>query len=673
MSTSEFTGGSRRLPSRPNLEYLRSQAKRKLAEIRRENPDVKLHEAQLQLAREYGFASWRALKSHLDSLARASKASEPLTVLGRLRQALGNPGNPFELEVLLKADPALVHSHPWSPDWEGTALEGIANRCVWHRPRMHEMAKLLVAAGASADLPLLARCGLRDAVSERLNREPQLLNEPDPQGGTALYRAACVYGAFPEGGEVVDLLLSLGAEVDIWTACTLGMVEVVAHTLHADPTQANTSDPQGMKPLHWACRNRSNHRNETAIVELLCRTRADLAAENPTEEHMQPLHHCGEWMTLPETAAVLLEHGADLNAIARGSNMTPLDYAISRGRHPMIAFLTERGARRSPGSDDRSRQFLQLISHGEEDAVQRTLLADPELINRKGPHPMWGGEPQPLHVAIERNHAGIFCRLLDGGADVDGKDATYDGWSPLLLALHHRRNDMRDCLLARGARIGLPEALLLEDDDRLGEILSNNPAVIHETMPSLASVIRFARTMPALKLLIEMGAPLGQRDRYGATPVESIAIAGGQYRSLVEYLVQEKAPAPAWVFASLGMLSQLRKIARHNREAVQSVRTATAAIESGQAAIVAWLLREGLSPKARAEDGSRGTLLHSAAWAGNREIAKMLIEAGANPNAVDEEYRTTPVIWAETALERLGRENCRTVIEYLQTVSKAAR
>lgn len=669
MSTSESFRGSQRLPSRPNLEYLRSQAKRTLAGLRRENPDAKLHEAQLHLAREYGFSSWRALKSHLDSLASASKAAGPLTVLERFRQALRNPGNPFELEALLAADPSLVHAHPWSPGWEGTALEGIAGRCVWHRPRMHEMAKLLVAAGATASLPLLARCGMRDAVWERLEREPHLLNEPDDQGCTALYRAACVYGVFPEGGEVVDLLLSRGARVDLWTACTLGLLDVVLRELTANPGKANASDPEGMKPLHWACRNRSNHRNETAIVELLCQAKADLEAENLTEEHMRPLHHCGEWMCLPETAAILLKHGADRDAIARGSGMTPLDYAISRGRHPMIAFLTEQGARRSPGSDDRPRQFLQLISRGDAGAVRETLQKAPELLNQRGPHPMWGGEPQPLQVAIERNHGEIFEFLLEAGADVDGRDASYDGWSPLMLALHHRRVKMRDRLLARGARIGLAEALLLEDDARVAEILANDPAVIREPMPSLASPVRFARTIVALQRLMALGAPLGQRDRYGATPVESIAIAGGQYRPLVEFLVREKAPAPAWVYASLGMLPQLRRIARYDGLAVRSSKTVNAAIESGHPHIVAWLLRGGVSPDARAEEGSRGTLLHSAAWAGNLEIVRLLIEAGADPEAVDGEYRTTPLIWAETALERLGRENCRAVIDYLQTFS----
>jgi hypothetical protein len=32
------------------------------------NPDAKLAEAQFEIAKRYGFSSWRALKEHLDSL-----------------------------------------------------------------------------------------------------------------------------------------------------------------------------------------------------------------------------------------------------------------------------------------------------------------------------------------------------------------------------------------------------------------------------------------------------------------------------------------------------------------------------------------------------------------------------------------------------------------------------
>jgi hypothetical protein len=49
------------LPDAPNLDWLRKQAKRRLLELREENPNAQLSDAHFDLARQYGFSSWRAL------------------------------------------------------------------------------------------------------------------------------------------------------------------------------------------------------------------------------------------------------------------------------------------------------------------------------------------------------------------------------------------------------------------------------------------------------------------------------------------------------------------------------------------------------------------------------------------------------------------------------------
>src|SRR5438874_11064071 len=63
------------LPAHPALEHLRKLAKRRLKEMRAANPRAQLAQAQLALARDYGFASWRKLKAHVESL-RSLKASD---------------------------------------------------------------------------------------------------------------------------------------------------------------------------------------------------------------------------------------------------------------------------------------------------------------------------------------------------------------------------------------------------------------------------------------------------------------------------------------------------------------------------------------------------------------------------------------------------------------------
>jgi predicted enzyme related to lactoylglutathione lyase len=65
-----------KLPERPSLEYLRKLAKNRLAELRRTDPEARLAMALLQVAREHGFPSWRALKAQLDR-QRAKKIASP--------------------------------------------------------------------------------------------------------------------------------------------------------------------------------------------------------------------------------------------------------------------------------------------------------------------------------------------------------------------------------------------------------------------------------------------------------------------------------------------------------------------------------------------------------------------------------------------------------------------
>src|SRR5436190_21393542 len=57
------------LPSRPNLSHLRKLAKKALSEARTRGINTQLAAVQLAVAREYGFASWRKLKSHVESVA----------------------------------------------------------------------------------------------------------------------------------------------------------------------------------------------------------------------------------------------------------------------------------------------------------------------------------------------------------------------------------------------------------------------------------------------------------------------------------------------------------------------------------------------------------------------------------------------------------------------------
>src|SRR5262245_31729764 len=94
------------LPENPNLDWLRKQAKRRLETLRETQPTAKLADAQFELAKQYGFASWRALKAHVDSL----------TLDGQLFEATKH-GDLARLTALLEEHPDKLHARSRPYEW----------------------------------------------------------------------------------------------------------------------------------------------------------------------------------------------------------------------------------------------------------------------------------------------------------------------------------------------------------------------------------------------------------------------------------------------------------------------------------------------------------------------------------------------------------------------------
>ncbi len=309
--------------------------------------------------------------------------------------------------------------------------------------------------------------------------------------------------------------------------------------------------------------------------------------------------------------------------------------------------------------------LLQLVGAGRIDEVRAKLDADPSLVNGIGAHPFWGGRPQPLHVAIETGREPMVALLLDRGADVDGVNDQYDGWSPLMLAMNRDRAGIRQELLRRGARVGLAEALMMGDDSLVATILAGG---LPHLVPNRGSWIAFARTIPAIDALIAAGAQPDQPDHWGARPVEALSKLGDAGKPLVRHLMALGVPATPADFARTGDLDELERVGQRDRNLLKEDGVMMAAVSSRHLELARWLLKHGGSPNARAADQSRHTALHSAAWNGDLPMVTLLVEAGARLDTLDDEYNAPPIGWAETAVEVTGNEACNEVATYLRRV-----
>ncbi len=309
-------------------------------------------------------------------------------------------------------------------------------------------------------------------------------------------------------------------------------------------------------------------------------------------------------------------------------------------------------------------RFLRAVGTGHLDEVREMLAALPSLVNAVGPHPFWGGRPQALHVAIESNRRDIFELLLDRGAGVDGSNEWYDEWSPLMLAIQRDRPEMRDALLSRGARVGLTEALMLGDDRRVEEMLRDGSLPDHA--PGGGPILAFARTPFAMDRLIALGAPTAGAEVGAPSAARALGQLGASGRPLVERLQAHGAPVDPEVYARMGDAATLERLVAADPAVARSDAVIIAAVESGEYDLVRWLLERGAPVNARAEEGSRHTPLHAAAWAGDMAMVELLVEAGADLSARDERHDSTPWGWARTAAEVTNNAACVAVTEYLE-------
>ena len=58
------------------------------------------------------------------------------------------------------------------------------------------------------------------------------------------------------------------------------------------------------------------------------------------------------------------------------------------------------------------------------------------------------------------------------------------------------------------------------------------------------------------------------------------------------------------------------------------------------------------------------TALHSAAWNGDVQMVALLVDAGADVDALDEQYHATPRGWAKTAIVVSNNAACADVVAW---------
>ena len=467
----------RSFPENPSFENLRKQAKRlrrdvaagepeALALVREFHPRATLAprfllaDAQLVLARSYGFASWPGLKRHLEGVARF--AWDPLAE---------RPEGSSDSDELVRL--ACLEYGRWE---RADALE--ASRRLGERPELSGSS--VASAAAAGDTAALRAFLDRDAGAASAGT--------GPYGWPPLLYACYSRLPSPDGGrstlEAARLLLTRGADPNAGFLWRGNVPPFTALTGAFGEGEGGASQPPhperdalaralleaGADPNDGQVLYNRHFRGDDGHLRLLFEfglgrdrrgpwyARFGDRLQSPRRLLVEELW-CAARQNLPERVALLVEHGTDVDTPGERDGRTPYEAALVAGHAAVAEYLVAHGARpvtlspgdafqaacaagrreevrafleRHPdhleklGRDGRATLVHRAVEAGQRDGVRLMAELGFELV-AASKHDRVGMflETTPLHNAAWKGDLAMVELLVALGADVNARDKTF--------------------------------------------------------------------------------------------------------------------------------------------------------------------------------------------------------------------------------------------------------
>lgn len=386
------------------------------AELAETTEALRLTDAQLCVARHYGFGSWAALREHFGRVrpwhrsphrvsAQTNRADE-LVRLACLTYGADDRARPERAAALLAADPVLATANPYAAAATGSiaALE----RFLADDPSI-----VTAIGGPYRWTPLLYVCFSRlpDELPDRSSlacAELLLQAGADPNAGFLWEGLAppftCLTGAFGGGEDranqpphqhalpLARLLLDAGAE----------------------PNDGQTLYNKMFEP-------NDDH------LELLFAYGLGRGSRGPWPERLGPALQSPAEMLADQLiwaveagrsrrVTMLLEHGVDPNGVGSGhpthEGRSAYEWAVRSGSTEIATMLAEAGAR---GLEQPLDPVDELIASGLAGSATIVLDSDPDLLERARAR-----RPAAVMQAVDLGRPDVVRRLVAAGFDVDG-------------------------------------------------------------------------------------------------------------------------------------------------------------------------------------------------------------------------------------------------------------
>ena len=453
-----------------------------------------------------------------------------------------------------------------------------------------EMVELLLAHGARSggcDPPLhmaawLDRTEVVQVLLERGMPPDELFDNATP------LQLACLR----RGSTTAHFLLEQGADLDLYSAAALGMVEELRELVAENDQALNEPEAAALwTPLMYAV-----WAQQPDAVEVLLDLGADpnwLAPEGAWngEGYSDTSGYFTHWR-LPENPFD-----------AGGRGMTALELAVKTDQIDVASRLLSAGATVYP-------YLLVLALRSRSSAIELTELLLGHGADPNAPE----AHPDPLFIPARSMAAVRLLELLhDHGANLDRKDV--EGKSLLFHCVEAGNLEAAQYLLEQAVELDFVSACGVGLVERVQELLTHAPGLAMaptgiDPWPTPMTVAAALGQLGIVRLLHEHGVSV---DGSGENDLLPLAVRNGR-ADVVEYLIEQGANPMMRVGWGWETLLHM-------------------AVESESIATIQALLNRGLDPNAI--DGLRMTALHAASQRGATECVRALLLAGARTDVQD--------------------------------------
>ena len=205
--------------------------------------------------------------------------------------------------------------------------------------------------------------------------------------------------------------------------------------------------------------------------------------------------------------------------------------------------------------------ILKRAFHEDNSTLLREALARYPEIKQRINDPLGPFDSPLINSARSRQ---MLDAMLEAGADINAKSRW---WAGGFCLLDCAADELAEYAIQRGAVVGIHAAARLGLMDRLRELVTKNPDVVHARGGDGKTPLHFARSIEVAKFLIDHGADINARDiDHESTPAQHLI---EERPNVVRFLVSQGAETDIFIAAALGELELAKEHLRLDPECIR--------------------------------------------------------------------------------------------------------